>query len=328
MTRASVKGKKAAERGPKWEDMMGVRHWIVGLACAGAFASAPASAATIGVSIAHFDENFLTLIINAIKAEGEKTGTTVQFEDAQGDTAKQISQVQNFVARHVDAIIVNAVDSSATGKMTEAATTAKIPLVYVNRGPDAAALPAGVTFVSSDEHVSGRLQGEAIARLLGNKGNVVIMEGELSDQATRLRTEGVEKVVAQHPDMKVIGKQPADYQRTEAIDLMTNWITGGDKIDAVAANNDEMAIGAILALQQAHVDPKSVVVAGVDATPDGLAEMAKGTLAVTVFQDAKSQGRVAVDTALRMTKGETVGSHVDVPFELVTKDNFKSYEGR
>ena len=307
---------------------MRLRHWIMGFACAAALTANPASAATIGVSIAHFDENFLTLIINAIKAEAEKTGTQVQFEDAQGDTGKQISQVQNFVARHVDAIIVNAVDSSATAKMTEAATAAKIPLVYVNRGPDAADLPKGVTFVSSDEHVSGRLQGEAIAKLLNNKGNVVIMEGELSDQATRLRTEGVEKVVAQHPDMKVIAKQPANYQRTEALDLMTNWITGGEKIDAVAANNDEMAIGAILALQQAHQDPKSVVVAGVDATPDGLAEMQKGTMAVTVFQDAKSQGRVAVDTALKMIKGESVGSHVDVPFELVSKDNFKSYVGR
>ena len=307
---------------------MAARIVTASLICAGLLAAQPAPAATIGVSIAHFDENFLTLIINAIKAEADKTGTQVQFEDAQGDTQKQISQVQNFAARHVDAMIVNAVDSSATAKMTEVATTAKIPLVYVNRGPEAADLPAGVTFVSSDEHVSGRLQGEAIAKLLNGKGNVVIMEGELSDQATRLRTEGVEKVVAQHPDMKVIAKQPANYQRAEAIDLMTNWVTTGDKIDAVAANNDEMAIGAILGLQQAHVDPKTVVVAGVDATPDGLAEMAKGTLAVTVFQDAKSQGRVAVDTALKMAMGDKVGSHVDVPFELVAKDNYKSYVGR
>ncbi len=290
--------------------------------------SCPASAATIGVSIAHFDENFLTLIINAIKDEAQKTGTTVQFEDAAGDTDKQISQVQNFASQHVDAIIVNAVDSSATNKMTQAATAAHIPLVYVNRGPDATTLPSGVTFVSSDEHVSGRLQGEALAKLLNGKGNVVIMEGELSDQATRLRTEGVEKVVAQNPGMKVIAKQNADYDRGKALDLMNNWLSTGDHIDAVAANNDEMAIGAILALQQAHVDPKSVVVAGVDATPDGLAEMGKGRLAVTVFQDAKSQGRVAVDTALKMVKGEAVPSHVDVPFELVTPETMKGYIGR
>ena len=300
----------------------------LGLAAALTMMSGAAPAATIGVSIAHFDETFLTLIITAIKDEAAKTGTTVAFEDAAGDTDKQISQLANFAAQHVDAIIVNAVDSAATGKMTAAATAAHIPLVYVNRGPDAATLPAGVSFVSSDEHVSGRLQGEALAKLMGGKGNIVIMEGELSDQATRLRTEGVEKVVAQNPGMKVIAKQSADYQRNKALDLMNNWLSTGDRIDAVAANNDEMAIGAILALQQAQVDPRSVVVAGVDATPDGLAEMAKGRLAVTVFQDARSQGRVAVDTALRMIKGESVPGHVDVPFELVTPDTMKRYVGR
>ncbi|RYC29265.1 sugar ABC transporter substrate-binding protein [Lichenibacterium minor] len=306
---------------------MRVKALAIGVACAVALCG-PASATTIGASISHFDENFLTLIIGAMKAEAQRTGTTIAFEDAAGDTDRQISQVQNFVSQHVDAIVVNAVDSSATRKMTEAATAAHIPLVYVNRGPDGAALPAGVSFVSSDEHVSGRLQGEALAKLLGGKGNVVIMEGELSDQATRLRTEGVVKVAAEHPGMKVIAVQPADYSRSKAIDLMNNWLSTGDHIDAVAANNDEMAIGAILALQGARVDPRSVVVAGVDATPDGLAEMAKGRLAVTVFQDAKSQGRVAVDTALRMARGETVPNHVDVPFELVTPDNMNSYVGR
>ena len=143
-----------------------------GAQCAAALGCGPACATTIGASISHFDENFLTLIIGAIKAEAQKTGTTVEFEDAAGDTDRQLSQVQNFASQHVasqhvDAIIVNAVDSSATGRMTEAAAAAHIPLVYVNRGPDAATLPTGVSFVSSDEHVSGRLRGEALAKLLG-----------------------------------------------------------------------------------------------------------------------------------------------------------------
>ena len=307
---------------------MKVKALAIGTICAAALGCNPASATTVGASISHFDENFLTLIIGAMKAEAQKTGTTLEFEDAAGDTDRQLSQVQNFVSQRVDAIIVNAVDSSATGQMTEAATAAHIPIVYVNRGPDAATLPPGVSFVSSDEHVSGRLQGEALAKLLGGKGTVVIMEGELSDQATRLRTEGVEKVVAAHPGMKVIAVQPADYSRSKAIDLMNNWLSTGDHIDAVAANNDEMAIGAILALQGARIDPKSVVVAGVDATPDGLAEMANGRLAVRVSQHPTRRGRGAVHTALKMVKGETVPSHVDVPFELVTPDTMKDYIGR
>jgi inositol transport system substrate-binding protein len=138
--------------------------------------------------------------------------------------------------------------------------------------------------------VSGKLEGEAIAKLLYNKGNIVIMIGELATQAAVLRTEGVEKVVAQHPEMKIVGKQTANFRRNEAIDLMNNWLVAGTKIDAVAANNDEMAIGAILALQQAGKDPKKLVIGGIDATPDALAEMEKGNLAVTVFQEGTGPG--------------------------------------
>ena len=111
----------------------------------------------------------------------------------------------------------------------------------------------------------------------------------------------------------------------EAIDLMNNWLVAGTQIDAVVANNDEMAIGAILALQQAGKDPKKVVVAGIDATPDALAEMEKGNLDLTVFQDAKGQGSGSVETAVKLIKGENVESFVWIPFELVTQENYKEY---
>jgi len=173
--------------------------------------------------------------------------------------------------------------------------------------------------------VSGKLQAEGIAKLLNNKGNVVIMMGELATQAAVLRTEGVEKVVAQHPEMKIVGKQTANWRRNEAIDLMNNWLVAGTTIDAVVANNDEMAIGAILALQQAGKDVKKVVIAGIDATTDALAEIKKGNLDVTVFQDAKGQGKGAVETAVKLMKGEKVESFVWIQFELVTPENYKEY---
>jgi len=173
--------------------------------------------------------------------------------------------------------------------------------------------------------VSGKLEGEEIARLLNNKGNVVIMMGELATQAAVLRTEGIEKVVAQHPEMKIVEKQTANFRRNEAIDLMNNWLVAGTKIDAVAANNDEMAIGAILALQQAGKDPKKLVIGGIDATRDGLHEMEKGNLAVTVFQDGKAQGKGSVEAAVKLVKGEKVDSFVWIPFQLVTKDNYKEF---
>jgi inositol transport system substrate-binding protein len=246
-----------------------------------------AMAQKIGVSLAYFDDRFLVDVREAMETTAKQLGVSIQFEDAQGDIGKQLSQIQNFVAQRMNAIIVNPVDTAATPKMTKLATAAGIPLVYVNRKPYEETLPEKVAYVGSDENVSGKLEGEEIARLLNNKGNVVIMMGELATQASILRTEGIEKVVAQHPEMKIVGKQPANWRRTEAIDLMNNWLVSGTKIDAVAANNDEMAIGAIIALQQAGKDPKKLVIGGIDATRDALGEMEKGNLDVTVFQDGK-----------------------------------------
>jgi inositol transport system substrate-binding protein len=286
-----------------------------------------AMAQTVGVSMAHFDLLFLTNLREAMAARAKETGVKLQFEDAQGNIGKQFSQIQTFVAQKVDAIVVNPVDSSATTKMTKLIRGAGIPLVYVNRQPFEPLKPGEpVVYVGSDENVPGKLQGEEIARLLNNKGNVIIMMGDLATLSAILRTEGVEKVVAQHPEMKIVQKQTANWRRNEAVDLMNESLVAGTKIDAVAANNDEMAIGAIIALQQAGKDPKKIVIGGVDATRDALAEMEKGNLAVTVFQDARGQGKAVVDSAVKLIKGEKFDSpYVYIPFQLVTQENYKDF---
>ena len=284
-----------------------------------------ASATTIGLTMDKFDDNFLTSVREAITAEAKVRGVTIQAEDANDDTGKQISQIQNFIAQKVDAIIVNPVDTSATPKMTQLAVAAKIPLVYVNRKPEDKTLPAGVAFVGSNEKVSGVLEGEELAKCLKGKGNIVVMQGQLSNNSALDRTADIEEVMAKHPDIKIVEKQTAEWDRNKAIDLMNNWITTGVKLSGVAANNDEMAVGAILALKQAGVDPKTMCIGGIDATADGLSEVQNGNLYVTVFQNAKGQGKGAVDAALSLSKGEAVPSFVDVPFEKVTKDNYKNY---
>jgi inositol transport system substrate-binding protein len=160
------------------------------------------------------------------------------------------------------------------------------------------------------------------------RGNVAIMVGELASNGARLRTTAVEQVVAKYPAMKVVEKQVGNFQRERGLDLMNNWLTAGTAIDAVAANNDEMAIGAIMAIRQARVAPGTILVGGVDATPDALAELEKGTLAVTVFQDARGQARSAVDAAVKLSRGEQVDAFVWIPFELVTRENYKQFLDR
>lgn len=296
----------------------------------------PASAETLGVTISKFDDNFLTLLRNGIiEHTTSLDGVTVQIEDAQGDTARQLNQIQNFVASGVDAIIVNAVDTDATSAMTAAAANAGIPLVYVNYEPvNVDSLPESQAFVASDEKESGTLQTREVCRQLSAAGvtdaKVVVIMGELQHQAARLRTQDIRDVIAT-PEcsfMKVVEEQSANWQRTQAVDLMTNWLSAGVEFDAVIANNDEMALGAIQALKSAGHSMDSVIVAGIDATRDALAAMAAGDLDVTIFQDAEGQGRGAVDAALSLARGEHVDQKVYIPFELVTAENLADYQNR
>lgn len=287
--------------------------------------STSALAETIGVSMAYFDQNFLTIIRHSIDKEAKARGITVQFEDARGDVGRQTDQVQSFISAGVDAIIVDPVNSAGTPAITKLVTKAGIPLVYVNRTPGDSKLPSGVVFVGSDEKESGTLQMEELARLANYKGNVAIMIGNLTDAGALQRTKDVEQVVAKYPNMKVVQKQSANYSRSEGMDLMMNWVTNGEPIDIVAANNDEMAIGAIMALQQAGKRDSKVLIGGIDATPDGLKALSSGKMQVTVFQDAVGQGKASVDVAQRMIKGEKLEPYYWIPFELVTPATMQKF---
>jgi inositol transport system substrate-binding protein len=291
--------------------------------------SASPATKVVGVSMAHFDDNFLTMIRTAMQEYAKSFPDIVlQFTDAQGDVGRQLSQIQNFVTEGTAAIIVNAADTSATPSITKVAREAGVPLVYVNRRPAEETLPDRVVFVGSDEIQAGTLEMEELARLMDHRGNVAIMIGELASNGAQLRTAAVEQVVARYPGMKIIEKQIGNFQRERGLDLMNNWLTAGTKIDAVAANNDEMAIGAIMAIRQAGVPDGKILVGGVDATPDALAEVAKGTLAVTVFQNARGQAKGALDAALSLVRGDRVDGFVSIPFELVTRDNYKTFLNR
>lgn len=293
-----------------------------------------AVAQEIGVSIARFDDNFLTVMRNGMEAHADSLdGVNLQVEDATDDVAKQLDQINNFIASGVDAIIVNAVDTSATEAMTQAANSAGVPLVYVNREPvNVNTLPDNQAFVASNEIESGTLEAFQICRNLraagkagGAKGYVLM--GQLSNQAAVQRTKDVHDVIGMDMCnfMTLIDEQTAEWSRDKAQDLMTNWLSSGDEFDFVIANNDEMAIGAIQAMKAAGVDLATVEVGGVDATQDALVAMQAGDLDVTVFQDAHGQGAGSVDAALALARGDVVDQKVYIPFKLVTPDNVAEF---
>jgi ABC-type sugar transport system substrate-binding protein len=291
--------------------------------------SSSAFAAKIGVSMDKFDDNFLTVLRNGMSDYAKtQPGVTLQIEDAKDDVSKQLSQIQNFIANKMDAIIVNPVDTSATEAMTKLAAEAGVPLVYVNREPaDVDKLGPKAAFVASNEKDSGTLETKEICRLLGGKGNILVIEGELSNQAAVQRTKDIHDVIATSDcsGMKIIAEQTASWDRTKAQNLMTNWLSKDMKFDAVISNNDEMAVGAIQALKAGGIDTKKAIVGGVDATQDALASMKTGDLKATVFQDAAGQGKGAVDAALSLAAGKSVEKKVYIPFQLVTPANMADF---
>lgn len=313
-----------------------MKHFLIAGSLAAALMGTTASAENIGVSMALFDDNFLTVLRNGMSDyAASQDGVTLQIEDAQNDVGKQLNQIQNFIAAGVDAIVVNPVDTDATVAMSEAAAAAGIPLVYVNRQPvNVDTLPEKQAFVASNELESGTLQTQEICRLLKEAGKTearaVVMMGELSNQAARVRTQDIKDVIAT-PEcsfITVVEEQTANWSRTQGADLMTNWLSAGVQFDAVIANNDEMAIGAIQSLKAAGLDMGTMIVGGIDATQDALAAMAAGDLDVTVFQNAAGQGQGAVDAALKLARGEAVEKKVYIPFELVTPANLANYTAK
>ncbi len=292
-----------------------------------ALMSSASFAGNIGVTMANTD-TFLTVLQKGIEKAAADAGQPVQVEIAENDVSKQLSQVQNFIAAKVDAIIVNAVDTSATAPMTKAANDAGIPIVYVNRQPiDVDALGPKGAFVASNEADSGTLETKEVCKLLGGKGDILVMVGDLGNQAAVQRTKDIHEVIAtdECKGMKILDEQTAVWDPVKAQDLMSNWIAAGHKPAAVIANNDNMAIGAINAMKAAGWKMTDVVVGGVDATQEALAAMKAGDLDVTVFQDAAGQGKGAVDTALKLVKGEKVDAKVYIPFQLVTPANMADY---
>ncbi len=300
---------------------------LVAGALLGVLMASSAMAGNIGVSMANSD-TFLTVLRKGIEKAAGDASQPVQIEIADDDVQKQLSQIQNFIASKVDAIIVNAVDTSATAPMTKLANDAGIPIVYVNRMPsDVDALGPKGAFVASDEVESGTLQTKEVCRILGGKGDILVMVGDLANQAAVQRTKDIHDVIATADcaGMKILDEQTAVWDPVKAQDLMTNWIAAGHKPAAVIANNDNMAIGAINAMKAAGWGMDEVVVAGIDATQEALAYMKAGDLDVTVFQDAFGQGAGAVDAAIKLAKGDKVDAKVWIPFQLVTPENMDQF---
>jgi inositol transport system substrate-binding protein len=201
------------------------------------------------------------------------------------------------------------------------ALAAKIPIVNVN----SATSTQPTAFVGSNDVESARIAMKFIADKLGGKGNVVMIHGFMGQAAQIQREQGAKEILKEYPDLKLIAHQTGEWDRAKSMDLMQNWIQSyGTKINAVFAQNDEMGLGALKALQDAGLKDK-VIVVSIDAIADALQAVKKGTLDATVFQNAKQQGAGAIETAVKIAKGQPYEKELLIPFQLVTKENIGQF---
>lgn len=267
---------------------------------------------TIGLSISTLNNPFFVTLKEGAEKAAKEANATLTVVDAQNDSAKQANDIEDLIQQGVDVILVNPTDSSAVTSAIESANKANIPVITVDRSADGGEV---VAHIASDNVAGGKMAGEFIVEALKDGGNIVELEGIPGSSAARERGEGFHQVIDKASNIKVVAKQAADFDRAKGLSVMENILQSQKDIKAVFAHNDEMALGALEALE-AH-GMKDVIVVGFDATDDAVKAVKEGKMAATIAQKPALIGENAVKTALKVIKGETVEKFIPVPLELV-----------
>jgi len=275
----------------------------------------------VGVSLLNLSNEFIVDIREALEAKAAELNVKLIITDAERSAERQIQQIESFIAQQVDAIILNPCEVEASSPAVDKALAAGIPIVNVNS--ETRSEPTA--FVGSRDEESAEIAIGYIARRLGGAGRIMMMTGYPGQAAEIKRTEGAKAALTEYPELKLVAQQTANWSREEAMALMENWLQAyREGIDAVFAQNDEMGLGALNALQAAAMKDKIVLVS-VDAIADALKAVQQGQLDATVFQNARGQAAVALETAVQIVQGQPYEKEVLIPFELVTKENVDRY---
>ena len=321
--------------------------------------SAQASDVLIGSCIYKFDDTFMTGVRNNMEQAATTLGAEIELVDSQNRQPMQNDQVDTFITKGVNALIINPVDRSAAGPLADKAKAADLPIIFVNREPDRKILDSWekAYYVGAKAEESGTIGGQLIAEYFkahpeadkngDGKLQYILIKGEQGHQDATLRSEYCVKAMKDAGlDIVEVGSDNANWDKVQGHDKMKNFITslGIDGIEAVLANNDDMALGAVEALKSEGYnlgtdgkDPsKFIPVVGVDATAPALQAIAKGQMLGTSLNDAKNQGTAAVRIAVKAANGEEVtsesigytltdGKYVWIPYVRVTQENYKDF---
>lgn len=272
----------------------------------------PGESKKIGLIVSTLNNPFFVDLKKGVEQEAEKLGYEVVVLDSQNDPAKEVSNMEDITVKNVDLVLLNPVDSDSAVASVMIANNANLPVMTVDRVANGGTV---ISHIASDNIAGGDMAAKFLIDKLGNKGNIVELEGIAGSSATRDRGKGFDDGVADS-NLKIISKQSADFDRTKGLTVMENIIQAKGDIDAVFAQNDEMALGASKALADANMN--DVLVVGFDATDDAVDAVKQGTMAATVAQQPILIGETAVKQAVEYLQGDKVEEFVPVELKLIT----------
>ena len=287
---------------------------MIAMTLVGCQQKSDSSVKKIGFIVSTLNNPFFVDLKSGIEERAKELGYEVVVLDSQNDPAKEVSNMEDLTVKDVDIVLLNPVDSDSAVASVMIANNYELPVVTVDRAANGGDV---VTHIASDNAVGGSMAAEYLIDQLGGKGNIVELEGTAGSSAARDRGQGFDNKIAES-NMNIIAKQIADFDRTQGLTVMENILQSKKDIDAVFAQNDEMALGAQKALEDMGM--KDVLIVGFDATDDAVEAVKNGTMAATVAQQPLLIGEVAVNAIDKILKGEKVDNFIPVELKLITRN--------
>jgi galactofuranose transport system substrate-binding protein len=308
-----------------------LRLWPLALAAVAVLGCTRKDAASddtfvVGFSQMESDNPWRIAQTKSLRDEAAKRGVELVVTDAQGQTAKQVSDVEDLIARRVDIIVLAPREFEGLAPALQAAKAAKIPVILVDREAAGTAGTDYVTFLGSNFVEQGRRAAEWLATATGGKAGIVELSGTPGSSVAADRAKGFWDEIAKHPGMTKLASQTGNFSRAQGERVMQNLAQSlGPKITAVYAHNDEMALGAIQALKSAGRKPGTdVIVASIDGQRAALEAITAGELGVTVESNPRF-GPLAFETIEKVRKGEQVPPKILLTDRLFDKTNAAQY---
>lgn len=265
----------------------------------------------VGLVLSTLNNPFFVSMKDGAQKAADKAGYTLIVEDSNNDAAKERSNVDDLIQQGISVLIINPTDSDAVGNSIKAANDKKIPVITVDRKANSGDVAC---YIASDNVQAGKMAADFLASKLGNKGNIVELQGKPGASATNDRGKGFDTALAAISGMKIVASQAADFDRQKGLDVMQNIMQSTPQFDAVFAHNDEMALGAVKALAG-----KKVLVVGIDGGADAQKAVQDGTMAATIAQQPDLMGSLAIENAGKIINNQTVEKSIPVDLKLITK---------